>query len=274
MRHMQETERLSPDADRLGMVTAAVLLVFALTRVIPAPELTVRMQFPGFYFALPLTVGTLLSVLAAGLTAAGMHWVLRQHPSLEGRSTRSHLLLPTLTALVTGTTLTVLPSVSVWWIGFGLTAGIMLLVFSGEYIVVEPGAPGYPSARAGLTAVSFALFLILAAALRLAGTRLFVLAPAVFLASGLISLRILHLDGADRWDYPWAVGIGLVCTQIAAGLHYWPLQPLQFALAVTGPLYALASFSARAAEGGPLRGALLEPGLILLLSWGAAALLG
>ena len=181
---MQEDEGLTPDGDRLGMVTAAVLLAFALTRVLPAPELTLTLQLPGFYFAVPLTIGAAITLLAAGLTASGMNWILRGHPSLSGHSTRQHWLLPTLTTLVTGITLTVIPTLSAWWIGFGVTAGIMLLVFMAEYIVVEPAAPYYPAARAGLTALSFALFLILTAALRLAGTRMVVLVPAIFLASG------------------------------------------------------------------------------------------
>lgn len=270
---MQATQRLTPDADRLGMVTASVLLVFALTRVIPAPELTVTLQLPGIYFAIPLTVGTALTLLAAGLTASGMNWLLSGHPSMEGRLTRQHWLLPTLTTLVTGITLTVIPNISGWWIGFGVGAMIMLLVFTAEYIVVEPAAPNYPTARAGLTALSFALFLILTAALRLAGTRLIALLPAVFLTAGLISLRILRLDGADRWDFAWALGIAIVCTQAAAGLHYWPMQPLQFALTLTGPLYALTSFAGNLTEGVPPRGATLGPVVILLLSWGAAVIL-
>ena len=70
-----------------------------------------------------------------------------------------------------------------------------------------------------------------------------------------------------------AVGIGIVCTQLAAGLHYWPLQPLQFALALTGPLYALTSFSSSITDGVPVRSASVEPGVILLASWAAALLI-
>jgi hypothetical protein len=267
---MQEQAGFTPNADRLGIVTATVLLAFTLTRILPAPEFTVTLQLPGFYFAIPLTIGTAITLLAAGLTASGMKWLLNDHPSLTRKSTRQHWLLPTLTTLVIGISLTVLPSTSAWWIGFAVSALIVLLVFMAEYVVVEPAAPNYAAARAGLTALSYALFLILTVALRLAGTRLIVLVPAVFLSAGLISLRILHLDGTDRWDYPWALGISLVCTQLAAGLHYWPLLPLQFGLALTGPLYALTNFSSSITAGTPLRSAALEPGLILALSWVAA----
>jgi hypothetical protein len=270
---MQEKAGLSPNRERLGLITATVLLAFTLTRVLPAPEFTVTFAVPGFYFDIPLTIGTAITLLAAGLTTSGMKWLLSDHPSLVRKSTRQHWLLPTLTTLVIGVSLTVLPTISIWWIGFGVSAAIMLLVFMAEYIVVEPAAPHYAAARAGLTALSYALFLILATALRLAGTRLVVLVPAIFLAAGLIALRILHLDGADRWDYPWATGISLVCTQLAAGLHYWPITPLQFGLALTGPLYALTSFSSRITDGTPLRGAAAEPIIILVLSWSAVIFL-
>ena len=138
---MQGSRRLTPDADRLGMVTASVLLAFAVTRVLPAPELTITLQLPGFYFAIPLTVGTAITILAAGLTASGMNWIIRGHPSMSRNSTRQHWLLPTLTTMVTGITLTVISNNTAWWIGFGVTAAIMLLVFSAEYVVVDPAAP-------------------------------------------------------------------------------------------------------------------------------------
>jgi hypothetical protein len=97
--------------------------------------------------------------------------------------------------------------------------------------------------------------------------------PVLFLAAGLISLRILHLDGTDRWDFPWAVGIGIVCVQIGAGLHYWRLSPIQYGLALTGPLYALTMLSANIAEGIPLKRAVATPGIVIAAAWGAAVFL-
>ncbi|MGE5249128.1 MAG: hypothetical protein ACM3QS_02845 [Bacteroidota bacterium] len=270
---MEAQERLLPDADRLGLLTATVLVAFAMTRILPAPEFTVTLQLPGFYFAVPLTLELALSLLAAGLTATGMAWLLRTHPSLGGKSTVEHWLLPTLTTLVVGITLSVLPTIPVWWAGLGASAVLIVLVFMAEYVVVEPAAPYYPVARAGLTALSYALFLILATALRMAGTRLVVLIPVIFVAGALIALRILHLDGADTWDFPWAAGIGLVCTQLAAGLHYWPLLPLQFGLALTGPLYALTLFSANITDGIPVRSSVRGPLAVLGLLWAGAFLL-
>jgi hypothetical protein len=270
---MQEDRSYFPSADRLGVLIASILLTFALTRLIESPRLTLTLSLPGFYFAFPITLGTFMSILAAALTAAGMDWLTRDHPSLGERSNREHLLLPTLTTFVMGAPLALLSDSSIWLTGFIVGAILLIAVCLGEYITINPSTPQYAFARAGLTAVAYALFLILLTSLRYSGARLFLLTPAIFLVAGLISLRILHLDGTDRWDFPWAIGIGLVCAQIGAGLHYWPLTPVQFGLALTGPLYALTVLSISIAESVPLRRAVIGPAVIIGLAWVAAIFL-
>jgi hypothetical protein len=270
---MQENRSYLPSADRVGVLIASVLLTFALTRLIQSPQFTLTIELPGFYFAYPLTLGTAMTILAAALTAAGMDWLTRGHPSLGKKPNIEHLMLPTLTTFVIGSPLALLPNGITWWIAFAFGASLLVIVFLAEYITVEPSAPSYAFARAGLTALAYALFLILATSLRFSGVRMFLLFPVVLIVAGLISLRILHLDGTDRWDFPWAFGIALVCAQLGAGLHYWPLTPIQFGLALTGPLYALTMLSASLTENIPLRRAVVGPVLIIGLAWASAFLL-
>ena len=265
--------RYLPDTNQLGVLTAAVLLAFALTRLIQTPEFILELQLPGFYFAYPLSLSTLLVVLAAGLTATGMDWLLRSHPSLGNTPTIEHWLLPTLATFIVGIPLTILPPGNTWWIGFGIGSLLLVLVFLAEYIVVEPSAPTYAVATAGLTALSFAVYLILTTALRFSGARLFLLAPALFIAAGLVSLRTLHLRVSRKWEFNWALGIALVCIQLGAGLHYWPVSPVQFGLALLGPLYALTNLTGNLLEGVPFRRAMVEPLIALALSWGFAIIL-
>ena len=80
---MNEQQYL-PDADRVGMLTSTVLLAFALTHLIRAPEFNIEIQLPGFFFLLPLNLPTAMTLLTAGLTATGMDWLLRDHPSPGG----------------------------------------------------------------------------------------------------------------------------------------------------------------------------------------------
>ena len=141
------------------MLIASVLLTFAVTRIIQSPRFTLTLTLPGFYFAYPITLGTAMSLLAAALAATGMDWLTRGHASLGKRSNIEHLLLPTLTTFVIGGPLSVLPDGAVWWIGLGLGALLLIGVFLAEYITIDPSAPNYGVARAGLTALAFALFL-------------------------------------------------------------------------------------------------------------------
>jgi hypothetical protein len=269
---MQENRSYLPSADRVGVLIASILLTFALTQLIQSPRYTLTITLPGFYFAYPLTLGTAMTILAAALTATGMDWLTSSHPTLGKKSNIEHLLLPTLTTFVIGAPLALLDGIP-WWIGFTFGAVILLIVFQAEYITINPSAPSYGFARAGLTALSYALFLILVTSLRISGVRMFLLVPIIFIAAGLICLRILHLDGTDRWDFPWAAGIAFVCAQIGAGFHYWPLLPIQFGLALTGPLYGLTLLSVNLTENIPLRRATLGPLIIITLTWVSAIFL-
>jgi hypothetical protein len=273
IQHMQAQERYLPDPNRVGVLAAVVLLTYALTRLVNAPEFTLAIQFPGFYFSYALTLGTAMTLMAAGLTASGMDWLLRSHPAAPGKSLLEHWLLPALTAFIIGVLLDSLPAGSVWWAAFAVGGGLLISVFLAEYVAVDPGAPLYALASAGLTALSYALFLLFVIALRLAGVRLFLSMPALFIAAGLVTLRTLHLRIGGRWEFPWAVGVGLVSAQLAAGLHYWPLSPLQLGLVLLGPLYGLTSLAYGLSQDVPIRSALIEPAIILGGLWIAAIFL-
>jgi len=264
--------RYLPDSNRVGVLLATVLLAYALTRLLRTPEFTLEMQLPGFYIKYPLSLNTAMVVMAAGLTATGMDWLLRSHPSLGNTRTIQHWLLPTLATFIIGIPLTILSPGIVWWVGFGVGALLLALIFLAEYIVVDPSAPNYAIATAGLTALSFAVFLILTIALRYGSARLFLLAPALFIASGLVSLRTMHLRASQKWEFNWALGIALIITQIGAGLHYWPVSPVQYGLALLGPLSALSTLTGNLVEGVPPRRAMVEPLFALGLSWGVAVL--
>lgn len=268
-----DEQRYLPDPDQVGILTSTVLLAFALTHLVQAPEFNIEIQLPGFFLLVPLNLPTAMTLLTAGMTAAGMDWLLHSHPSLNGRSTYQWWLLPTLSTFVIGVPLSTLPLRGAWWVGFLVAGAFLFFVFVAEYIVVDPGAPFYAMAMAGLTAISYTLFLVLAVALRYSGARLYLLAPALFLAAFLASLRILHLRLSGRWEYAWSAGIAFVCIQLASGLHYWPLSPVQFGLILTGSLYGLTSFGMNLMEDQPARRAVLEPAIIIGLCWGLAVFL-
>lgn len=259
--------KFSPDTNRLSVLTAAVLLALALTSVMDVQGSTRGVQLRGFYLPIGLNLRLVTILLAAGLTATGMDWLLRSHPRLAGKNTLTHWLLPTLTTLVISVPLYILPRGALWWLVFGLGGVLLVLVFLAEYAIIDPSNVLYPAATAGLTALSLAMFLILAIALRYASARLVVLIPLLLPAAFLVSLRALYLYLPGQWKYAWSAGAAIVCAQLAAGLHYWPLSPTRFGLILLGPLYALINLARNLEEGIPLKRAVVEPAIILGMLW-------
>ena len=262
--------RFLPDVNRINVLIATILLAYALTRVINTPDYIFSFQLANIDLAFSLNVNMAISILAGGLAATGVDWLLRGHPSIQPGETVEHWLLPTLLALVIGIALYALPAGYYWWIGLGMSAILLVVVFRSEYAAVDPGDTNYPLATAALIALSYTLVLILAVALRSTGVRIVLLAPALFITTGLVSLRALHLRLNERWEFGWALGIALIVTQLGSALHYWPITPVQFGLAVLGPVYALTNLAVSLIEGTRFRQAVIEPAIILGFLWGLA----
>jgi len=262
-----DSHRYLPDTNRLSVLVATIFLAYALSRYINLPVSQLALQLPGIYLAVPIDVQTFIALLVAGLTATGTNWLLRDHPAMGKRKTAEHLLLPALTAMVIALPLFQLPLGLFWWISFSLGGAVLVLVLIAEYIAVDPEDMRHAPASAGLTAVAFALYLVLAASLRYTGLRLFLMLPILSLSVSLVSLRTLRLRLYRQWSLVQVVVITLITAQLAAALHYWPISPVSFGLALLGPAYALTSLLGDLAEGETLRNAMLEPLIVLILVW-------
>ncbi len=268
---MSEEHRHMPDADRLSVLIAAILLAYALAHLIETSNYALKLNLLGIVFVLPLNLNIGATLMATGLTAAGMNWLLRGHPHFEGGSTFQHWILPALTAFVLGVPLYNLPFGAAWWLSFGIGGILLLLVFLAEYIALDSSDVRHPAASAGLVALSYTLFLILMTTLSFSSVRLVVVVAIVFPTAGMVALRALHLR-TGKWDFSWMIGSGLILTQIAAALHYWPIAPVQYGLALLGPLYVLNELALNLNEDVPYRRAGIEAFIWLAVFWTAAVL--
>jgi hypothetical protein len=268
---MTEEHRHMPDSNRLSVLIAAVLLAYALAHLIENPGYTLNLNLLGVVLSLSLNLNLAATFLASGLTAAGMDWLLKGHPHFEVQNTFQHWILPALTAFVLGIPLYNLPFGLAWWSSFGFGGVLLLLVFLAEYIALDASDVRYPAASAGLVALSYTMFLILMTTMSFFVARLILVVVIVFFSAGMVALRALHLRNG-KWEFAWALGIALILTQLAAALHYWPLEPLQYGLALLGPLYALTELAQNIYENISLRRAGLEVSIGLAVFWLAAVL--
>ena len=275
---MQEEHQSLPNTDRLSVVAASILLAYALLPFITLPSQTLNLNVLGVSFLFKVDFSTVAALISGGLAAAGMSWLLRDHPRLAqpgsgetGARGFQHWLLPALTAWVVVVPLNSLAVGVQWWAVFAFGGLMLVLVMVAEYIAVDPADTRYGLAMVTLTAVSYTLFLVLTISLVAAGTRLYLLLPGLAVVLLLMALRTLHLRLGGRWCYAWSIAITLAVVQAAAALHYWPLSPLRFGLVILGLAYALTSLAGGIEEGRPARTLWVEPVGMIVLLWGLAA---
>lgn len=256
------------------MLIAMILLAYALGQFVNTPGKLVPIQFIGVFIPIHINLNTMVSIAVAGMTATGMDWLLRDHPSLGDKSTLPHWLLPGLTAWIIHVTLTTLPVTPIWWLAFGLGGTFLFFVLLAEYIVIDPEDSRYPIATAGLNALAFALFLILAVSLHSIGLRLVMLLPALSIAAGLITLRVLQLHHpSDKWSLMEPLVSLVVVAQVSTALHYLPISPLGFGLALLGLVYAFVNFQINLADDIPIKNAVKVPLSVIGILWLLAILL-
>lgn len=259
-----------PDANRLSVVTATILLVYALTPFVDLPGQNIEIQLPGFLFQMQLNINTIVSILGAVLAAAGTDWLLQGHPTAAGKPRLPNWILPALTAWIISVPLTTLELSFEWWVVFALGGLLLILVLVAEYIVVDPNDIRHAPASIGLIAVSFALYLVLAISIRAAALRLYAILFALAITTLLVSIRTLNLRNDGKWFVSWALGITLVVGQVAVGLYYLPLSPLRFGLILLGLTYALTSLASGIEDRRSMRVVWIEPVVMVTLFWSLA----
>ena len=134
-----------------------------------------------------------------------------------------------------------------------------------EYITIDPDDIRQPIATSGLTAVAYALFLVLMITVKDAGARLFMLLSALILVIGAISLRTLHLRLHGRWAFLYSLVIVVIVAQITSAIYYLPMSSVSFGLILMGLTYGLTGLIANLANGLTLRRALVEPGSVFII---------
>jgi hypothetical protein len=250
-----------------------IMLAYSLNRFMEIPTRTLELQLPGLYLEFEINDSILTAILVAGLTAVGTDWLLRDHPARQNQHIIPHLMLPAVTALVIGIPLNQFASGIAWWLGLLTGTVILLMVLVAEYIAIDALDARQPLAAAGLSAVAFTIYLILASAIRAGGIRLFFNLPMLVVATWLVSLRSINLRLHGPWVVYESAIIALVVGQLAAAIHYWPLTPVRFGLILLGPAYALTSLFGGLIEERTTRDLVIEPAVVLGISWLGALLL-
>jgi hypothetical protein len=260
---MSESNHL-PDVNRLSIISAVIILAYALVPFVQIPTQTLAIRFPWVVFDFTLDFGSIVSILVAILAAFGSDWLIQSHPKKGEHSVIQHGLIPALTAWVIGVPLSFLEVGIEWWVVVALGGLLLVFVLVAEYLVVDPNSPSHLPASLGLTVISFALFLVLAIALHSSGVRLFIIFPTLTVTLFFLIARSIYLRTSGDWNWFWSAAIAFFVGQIVLGLHYLPLRPLSFGLSIVGIAYPLTLFviSYRENKRGP--SLFLEPTIMFI----------
>jgi len=241
--HLVTDELPQPQLDHLSSLAALVLLAYGLVRIINLPTLSIEVTLLGLVIPLTINARLIMLSLAAALAVVGADWLVRSHPrsSFDGPPLR-HLIIPGLAALGVGGLLTRLPQGAFLWLGLAAGAGLLLAVFVGEFVVVEPADRRYNAAAFGLRTLAYILLLESFFVLRATEVRAVFAIPLILLAGGAVSWRLLSLDHPALKPWPYPLTVGWIGAQIALGLHYWPIAPLRDALLLVLVVYIANNF--------------------------------
>ncbi len=233
-----------PDIDRLSVVTATIMLAFAMTQLISLPIQQFSFAVFGIVVDYMFDFSTVMIGFTVLLAAAGTEWLIQSHPEKSRYTSRweyiRHWIVPVLTSLVIGVALNAFAGRLVWWVVYILGSLLLFAVFIAEYNVVIADDYRNPLATVGLSALSFVLYLLLAIAVSSEGLRLFVRVPLLGAGAMMVISRALFLR-LGKWHTLWAVVASLILSEIVVGFHYLPLSPIQFGLLLVGIAYALTS---------------------------------
>ena len=266
-----------PEINRLSIVSAAIMLAFALTQLVSFPAQSLSFSVFGIVLDFVVDFSTVTSGLTLILAAAGMDWLIRTHPEHHQYQHRwdyiRHWILPVLTTLVIGIALNTFAGGPYFWVIFILGSLLLIAVFIAEYNVVSADDVRHPIATVGLTSLSFALFLLLAIAVSSGNLRLYIRLPLLSVGLMMVISRALYLRSGE-WHTIWAVIASLIIAEIAVGFHYLPLTPIQYGLLLVGISYSLTSVLTAILESRKNFGLWGEPAgmlavvLILSILWG------
>jgi hypothetical protein len=135
-------QRLSINRGRLSVLVALVILSFGLLPLIEAPAAgSVGTSFLGTPLRLDFTAGSIVLLLVAVLTCAGVDALVREHPKAQrGEVTHTYpfWIIPAVTVVVAAQLVTNQTDARLWIIGLIITALILWAVALAEYAVVDP----------------------------------------------------------------------------------------------------------------------------------------
>jgi len=219
--------------DRLSIISALIILNYALMPFIYSPEIPIRFSILGFVLDLHVEYADLMVLSAASFAAIGTYWLLYDHPMLDKSHNLIHLILPTLVAGAMSIPLNVITIGLAWWVVFAFGSILIILTLIAEYYSIDPHSSLFALSKIILIPLAISLFLLLSISTRSAGYRLYLqvlLLGTLFIGIFTRLLALNEIQGKKKI----VLASGVLFLQALTACHYLPLRSVAFGLVLSG----------------------------------------
>ncbi len=230
--------KLKIDIRHLSTISAIILLVNGISRFVEIPSRGIRVTVLNIQWVIALNGNLLFMLLLALLVVVGTESILRTHPALSSPSgskpstvTAIHWILPGITAFGGSAAVNMFPPGPRWWLGLVLVTGLLIVSIVCEYMTIEKEGFRYDLASVGLNILGLTVLAILLNAIHASQTRLTFALPVIALGVAAIALRLLELlEPGKKENRYFALGIGLLVSELGLPLFYLPVSSVTFGL--------------------------------------------
>ena len=242
--------------NRFSILLAILALGFTIIYLLPVESEANTVNILGILFELAFT--SLIPFLLAVLAAIGAVWVFSTHPLWLAQKPSllrmlPHLMLPFIATMILAVVLRQSARSLVWWVVCLIGYIIVALLLRAEYVLIEDKGIGNAGYSVMVISFSFGLFLLLTIALKNSDIRMIAQFLMLLLSGLFVSLRLLSLREGAEDKLLFALVASLLVTELAVGLHYVFIRPIQYGLLLTGLLYSLATWLNQYKPGKKLR---------------------
>lgn len=244
--------KISVVLSRFSIVSALVALSLTLIYFLPEDVPARVLSIPGLQISFsPLQ---LIPLFIATISFTGAYWVLISNPEIERkgwlvRQVLPNLVLPAINIFIFALILTQTHKSYEWW-GILFTGVLTFsIILYAEYQVLKSNVSTNTIFTVLLISLAHALFMAFTIALRASISRIFLIIPAIVLASIFVSYRTIYLRTDGKFKSYWIYVVTFICFQFAIALYYLFLTPNQYGLILTAILFVSNAVIARIGQG-------------------------
>ncbi|MGV8025443.1 MAG: hypothetical protein AB2L18_02670 [Anaerolineaceae bacterium] len=228
-----DSKNRSIPTDRLSIISALIILNYALMPFIYSPAIPFNFSILGIIFDLQLKYADLMVLSASAFAAVGTYWLLHDHPLVDRSNVFIHLLLPTLIAGAMSIPLNVITIGPAWWAVFALESVLIIFILIAEYYSVDLENSLFALSKIILIPLAISLLLLLSISIRSADYRLYFEIFILGIAFAVIFVRLNALTNSTEKKTKTFISTFLFI-QILVVCHYLPLTSIPFGLTLTG----------------------------------------